>query len=256
MKKLIPFLLSAIFLLTGSCDDDGEYDDGQYGTSCFVSSMSIKDGPTTTFEYDQYGMITSVSTSGGGMYNSQVNFTYNNNLAFADFYMDGQLIGQSEATLDTNSNVVSVLYTDASGAEAAELHYEYNAGQKLVSVSYYDFTLAKIDSMDIEWTNGNATRFITNLTDHRCNYRTGEKSSLRIGRGNVFLQAQFADANIGMFLSEDQMETYDSGSQTGEAMNLTYDIDSDDKIRKIYWSTTSTNVFGTTDVEYECYNSR
>lgn len=253
MKKLIPVLLSIIVFLTQSCEKD-EYDDDQYGTTCFIGSLSINNGPTTTFEYDQYDMISSISTTGEGMPNSKVDFTYNNNISFADFYMDNQPLGHSEATLDSFNNVISIQYTWASGEEAGEVNYSYNADHKPVSVSAYDFSLAKVETMNIEWKDGNATRFVSGFNDHQCEYNKGQKSTLKIGKGNVFLQAQFVDANIGLFLSEDQMVTYNSKSQFGDTMNLTYDVDSDGKIRKIFWSTTSTNDFGTTEVEYDCHN--
>ncbi len=253
MKKLIPVLLPIIFFLAQSCEKD-EYDDDQYGTTCFIGRASINNGPTTTFEYDQYDMISSISTFGGGIPNSKVDFTYNNNLAFADFYMDNQLLGHSIATLDNFSNVVSIQYTYASGEDAGELNYSYNSDHRPVSVSVFDFSLAKVETMNIEWKDGNATRFVSGFMDRHCEYKKGVKSTLRIGKGNVFLQAQFADANIAMFLSEDQMITYNAKSHSGEALNVTYDVDSDGKIRKIFWSTTSTNEFGTTEIEYDCHN--
>lgn len=254
MKKLIPVLLSIIFLVTLSCEK-GEYDDNQYGNTCFIRSLSIDKGPTTTFEYDQDDMISSMHSTGEGMPSSKIEFTYNNDQAFADFYIDNQLVGHSTATLDEYSNIVSVQYTHASGEEAAELNYIYDADHRPVSVSAYDFTLDKIETMAIEWHDGNATLFTSATQRHRCTYFKDNKSSLKVGKGNVFLQAAPEDANIGMFLSVDQMETYNADAEGGmEALHIIYEADSDGKIRKIFWSTTASNQFGTTEVEYDCHD--
>ncbi|MBW6492294.1 MAG: hypothetical protein K0B15_14005 [Lentimicrobium sp.] len=253
MKKLIPAMICLTLLLTGGCEED-EYNDGQYGPTCFIGSLSIDKGPTTTFEYDQYDMITSVRTTMNGISNSEVNFIYKTNMAFADFYVDGQLVGQSEATLDSFGNIVSVQYSDNSGRDLGDLQYNYNCDHQPVSVSFYNFALNRVETLTIEWYEGNAIRFTSGNTNHRCTFIKNKKSTLKVGKGNVFLQAQFFDANIGMFLSKDQMETYNADSHEGEALQLRYDTDSDWKIRKIYWSATSAKNFGTTTVEYNCHN--
>ena len=253
MKRLITLLPFVILTTLFSCEED-PYNDEQYGNHCYISKMETTDGQTTTFSYDQDDMINSIKTTGGNMPNTEVKFTYNNDMAFADFFLDGTLIGQSEATIDPNGDVITILFKDSTGSQMGEYTYNYDSNHRVILIEGYDFVNSEPRAMNIEWTNGNATRFSTDNFIHKCAYKTGKKTSLRIGKGNVFIQAQMADANIGFFLSQDVMESYDASSDLGFILYMSYDFDSDGKVRKMYWSTESTNNFWTTNIDYECYD--
>lgn len=263
MNRLNQTLL-AVFLLIltiSSCKKEEKYDDDQYG-HCFVKRLavtpgSIASGPavsTTSFEYGQDDMVTAVNLSLTGGPSCRMTVTYNNNIAFADFYINGQRIGWSESPLDSFGNMISTSNTDSSGNSMGDETYVYNAEHQITDIAGYDFPTQTNLSLHIEYSNGNPTMFHTMAGDIRCEYNTGQKSSLILGRGNVALQAQKQCENIALAFSNDLLKTYDvNGVQAGQAMHVTYDFDRDGKVRKMYWSTTSSNNFGTTDVQYDCY---
>ena len=255
MKKRQWLALSALLVLVFSSCQKEKYSDSEYGSYCYVSKFSISpQSAVTTFDYGQDGMISSVNMNSPGNFSAQMTVTYNNNTAFSDFRMNGTLIGWSEAPLDSSGNMLSTINTDSSGQSLGDETYVYNADHQLIEIAGYDFFNHKYDTLHIQYTQGNPTTFSSSSYHVRCNYNTNQKSSFRLGKGNVALQAQKAIQNIAMLFSTDLLKTFDlDGSQNGQPMNLSYDFDSDGKVRKIFWSTTSSNSFGTTTVDYDCY---
>ena len=263
MKKSIWQLLTVCFLLLSiaSCEKE-KYDDDQYGDHCYVRKLAITPGSiasapafsTTTFEYGPDDMISAVEMNITGAPLCRMVVTYNNHTAFADFYINGERIGWSESPLDTFGNMISTINTDSSGNSMGDETYVYNSDHQITDITGYDFPTQTNLSLHIDYSNGNPVKFHTSGGDIRCDYNIGQKSSLKLGKGNVVLQAQKQCENIALAFTTDLLKTYDiDGVQAGQAMHATYDFDSDGKVRKLYWSTTSSNNFGTTDVQYDCY---
>ena len=250
------WVLSVILLAFAfsSCRKD-KYNDGEYGAYCYLKKLSVSSASSvTTFDYDQDGMISSVMMTSTGNYTALMRVTYNNNIAFSDFYMNGFRLGASEAVLDSSGNMLSTTDTDSAGQSLGDETYVYDANHQLIEIAGYDFFKQKYDTLHIQYTQGNPTQFTTSTYNVKCNYYTGQKSSFKLGKGNVALQAQKAIENIASMFSSELLKTFDiEGALHGQPMNLSYDFDSQGKVRKIFWSTTSSNNFGTTTVDYDCY---
>jgi len=252
MRLSLPLAALLTLFLTG-CDEE-KYDDDQYGDHCLVQQVSVSSGGlTTTLEYDQYDRVISMTPSGQGQ-NGRMEVTYNNDMAFFDFFVDNSPTYTAEATLNTNGNMVQVEVYDVTGMNAGDLQLTYNSEHQITSISGQDPHTGTNGTSVITWAGGNPVRFTTPDGLVECDFYTGERSSLNLGVGNVALLFQPFIANLAMMYSTDFIKTFDKNSvMGGGAVHFTYDKDSDDKVREMYWSTTSSGVFGTTVFNYECH---
>lgn len=255
MKNLTLICIGISLLVSISSCDKPKYDDDQYGNYCYVVKMAIKNGPVTSFAYDQDDQVYQVTTVGGGFPEFKMEVTYNNNMAFAEFYANNQYLGHTEAVLDSNYNVLSTANFDSTGADMGQETYIYNAYQELMQISGYEFFNNTSGTCNIEWNDGNPVRFTTSNGDVLlCQYNIGQKSSIRLGKGNVALLAQRAAPNIAMCFSRDLLRNFEtSGSWGSQLTRLTYDLDDAGKAREIYWDGPAGSNTGTTEVQYECY---
>lgn len=256
LQQLPYFLvLSALLLFTG-CKKEDDYDDNQYGNTCLVEKFRIvTNNMTTTFEYYPDDFISSVTMQAPSMPTMRMQVTYNNQTAFADFYMGDKKVGSTEAPLDSLGYILSTTNVDSNGTDLGTEQYTYDADHNLTHVGGFYFFDQSNQSVDIEWENGNPVRFHTNQGVVRCAYRSEPASSIYLGRGNVTLLAQRACANIATCYSRYLIKTYDlDGVElNGQSMHAEYDFDSDNKVRKIFWSSTSSGNKGETQVSYFCY---
>ena len=256
VKFLYPILGITLLGLMTTCDDI-PFDDDQYGDVCNVVKVEILNTETTTLEYDQYDMLTEISTFGSNIPTTRMVVVYNNNTAFADFYLNGQFYGSAEAPIDENGNLLSCIWTDSTGVDVAEETFFYDAEGHLIQVNGTNYFTGSSESLFIEWTNGNPTKFLRTMGPTiACEYFTGQFSSLRMGQENVVFLFQEVDANVAMMFSQDLLKVYDrEGIIIGEPMYLEYEIDSDGKARILYWSTESNGNFGTTNIDYDCHGN-
>lgn len=250
----------AIFAFIVSCDEI-PFDDDQYGDICNVISIKGESTSpsvtpiTTTIAYDQYDWITDFERSMENSISSKMVVTYNDNMAFADFYINNQYFGSAEAVLNEYGNLLNCIYSDSLNTDIAELNFFYDSNNQLIKVEGTDYLNGVSGTWLIEWTNGNPTR-ITDASgvSIKIQYFAGLKSSFKWGKGNVALLINgIGDIHI---YSEDLMQVYDVDgiSPLGEPIYLEYEFDSDDKVREIYYSSKSNGIFGTNFIDYECYD--
>lgn len=256
MNKNLVFLLSAISfsMFFSSCEEDLPYDDDQYGSNCMVVRSEISDFFVRTIDYDQLDRVIEVSTNGNGMEPERMTVTYNNNIAFADFFRGGQLLFSIEAPLNEAGNVIESTATDAAGTEVAYQSFTYNPSDQIVSIAGRNAILNTEDSLVVVWTNDNATRFKRQVVpDVICDYYSGKESTFNVGLGNVILLYMQVDGDIAQIYSKELLKTYDlNGVIVGQPIHFTYDLDSDDKVRKIFSSLSSGNPQQSTTIDYEC----
>ncbi len=252
MRNPLLFAVLAILLFTG-CDED-KYDDDQYGDHCLVLQTSGPEGSGTFAEYDQYDRIISFSTTNQGQ-NVRMEVTYNNGMAYADYYISNELRGTAEATLNANGDLVDAVGFDLQGVEMGTLQFEYNEDHTLSSMTGQNLIEGLEATASIAWVNGNAVSFTGPNGTVVCDYYTGERSSLNYGHGNVLLLLQPEFGNVATVYSRDLLKTFDKNSVIlPQAIHFSYEKDSDDKVREAYYSTTSSGDFGTTRFTYECHS--
>lgn len=243
-----------------SCDEI-PFDDDQYGDICNVISIKGESTSpsvtpmTTTVEYDQNDWITEFERSMENSISSKMVVTYNNNMAFADFYVNSQYFGSAEAVLDEDGNLLNCIYSDPVNTGIAELNFYYDSNNQLIKVEGTDYLSGLSGTWLIEWDNGNPTKITdANNITIKIQYFAGLKSSFKWGKGNVaLLMNGISDIHI---YSEDLMQVYDVDgiSPLGEPIYLEYEFDSDDKVREMYYSSKSNGIFGTNFIDYECYD--
>jgi hypothetical protein len=254
MKNLLPFLPLSFLLFFSACEEQ-PYDDDQYGTNCLVVKIEIQNMMERTIVYDQYNRIIEITTDGNSMVSERMTLTYNNNIAFADFYRGGQLLCSVEAPLNAAGNVTEATAIDTAGNEIAYETFTYNADNNIITIAGRNAILDVEDTLTVVWSGSNATGFQRAIgADISCNYYTGKEHSFNMGVGNAWLLYLQMDADIAQNYSKDLLKTYDeSGVVTGQPINFTYDFDSDGKVRKIMYSSAGNgNMQGTTEVSYEC----
>jgi hypothetical protein len=257
MKRL--WLLIALMpTLFTACDED-KYDDDQYGDHCLVSRVEVSLGATlmstTTIDYDQYDRVIAMDISTSGQNSGRMEVVYNNGMAFFDYYTGNELKQTAEATLNQRGDIVAVVIYNEAGTEVGGLDFVYNSLNQAVSLSGQDPITGVNGSVGITWANGNPVTFSSPEGPLQCEYFVGQRSSFNLGVGNAALLFQPFVANFAMMYSTDLIKYFDKTSIQGETTHFEYDKDSDDKVREIYWSSTSSGIFGTTRVSYECHTS-
>jgi len=251
MRNSILFALLLSFFFMG-CDED-KYDDDQYGDHCLVQDVSgTNGGSTTTMEYDQYDRIISMNSTLQNQ-SMRMEISYNNDIAFADYFVDNQLANTSEATLDAQGNLTDVLMFDAQGVEVGELHFIYNADHHITNMSGYDVTTHMNNTTTVTWINDNPVSFTSPNGNVVCEYYVGEKSSINYGVGNTILLFQPFIGNVAMLYSADLIKVFDKNNVMSEANSFTYEKDSDDKVREMYVRIASVSSTFTTIYNYQCH---
>lgn len=252
MKRLSLILIPTLLLLSIGCDDD-KYNDDQYGDHCLVSKVEVDNASTTTISYDQYDRVLTMSFSMPQQPSGLMEVTYNNGMAFIDYYNGQQLTQTAEVDLNAAGDMTHVVFSDTDGSETGDLTFVYNNEGNLINISGQEPVMGVNGSVTIQWTGGNPVRFIGTESTIDCEYFGGQRSSFYLGMGNVALLYQPLAANIAMMYSTDLLKTFDSHSAMGQTLEIVYDKDSDDKVREIYYSTTSGDAFGTSFITYECH---
>lgn len=243
-----------ILSLTSGCEKD-PYDDDQYGNTCLVTKFRTPDQGSVTFDYDQHDFLSSFTQKSSTMPPILMTVTYNNNIAFADYYADGQRLGSTEATLDSLGYIMQVQSEDSTGNNLGTWTLSYDTEHHLTHLHFYDFANQKEVDIQIDWQDGNAVRFHTPNGTIDCQYDNGVRSSLHLGSGNVALLSQLSIPNIAFCFSKDLLKTYDTqGVEIGEPIYVEYDFDSHDKVRKLFFSSSSGAIKGQTEVSYFCYD--
>jgi YD repeat-containing protein len=255
MKRFWPViaLMSALFT---ACDED-KYDDDQYGDHCLVSRVEVSLGSapmsTTTIDYDQYDRVIAMTMTGQN--SGRMEVVYNNGMAFFDYFSGDQLMQTAEATLNQRGDLLDVTIYNEVGTEVGGLNFVYNSDNRAVNLSGQDPITGVNGSVGISWANGNPVTFSSPEGPLQCEYFVGQRSSFNLGVGNAALLFQPFVANFALMYSTDLIKYFNKTSILGETMHFEYDKDSDDKVREMYWSSTSSGIFGTTRVSYECHTS-
>jgi YD repeat-containing protein len=252
MKRYLP-LIALLSTLFAGCDED-KYDDDQYGDHCLVHKIEVVDGPTTTITYDQFDRVISMNFLMPGQNSGRMEVVYNNGMAFFDYFISNELKQTAEATLNQRGDLLDVIIYDEFGIEAGGLNFVYNSDNRAVNLSGQDPITGVNGSVGISWVNGNPATFTSSPGGTiQCEYFVGQRSSLNLGVGNAALLFEPFVANFALMYSTDLIKNFDKTSVLGQTMHFEYDKDSDDKVREMYWSTTSSGIFGTTRVSYECH---
>ena len=240
-----------MFHLT-ACDEE-KYDDDQYGDHCLVHKVQVEDGLTTTITYDQEDRIITMTFNRPGLGIGRMEVTYNNDMAFIDYHTNDELIQTAEATLNEQGNMVNVEFNDLQNLIMGNLSFTYDSEGKVIAVVGVDPATGINGSLTIQWSGGNPVRFTSTDGTIDCEYFTGERSSFNLGVGNIALLYEPLMANFAMMFSSDLLKTFDKQSAFGPALHIIYDKDSDDKVREIYYSTTTGEANGKSLVSYECH---
>lgn len=246
------FTIAVLLFLAQSCS---KYDDNQYG-KCYVkkvtnipgSDPTLKGQTIYSFEYDQHDMLTSVSISNPNI-NGKMNVIYNNEYAFMDFFVNNHKTASAECKLNSEGYIQS-LTVDTNNTTLVDATIEYIPNNLLKHIkSLFPFDDMVVD-YNVSYEGLDPVLITQENLKIKCKY-TSIKSSLKLGKGNIGFMA---GGDLPTFYAEHLLKSWiiESPDFTVE-FNFTYDFDSDDKVRKIYYSTVKGDQFGTMLIEYDCY---